>query len=420
MINVKEMNEKKLSDKERIGKIIIYLRKQNKITQEQLAKDVGCDQSIISRIENGYEGVDRSIYNLALNVFSYHYDCHDQIIMDLEEMLERFVQAYILLDVDQVKSIIDEMEMKQDQNIYFEIHLRVIHYMYDYLIRKMNDCDEKLDHLYTIIDVLLPSYKVLFYFKKLNLALYESDFEKANEIIDYSNASFVIKNKDINQFLAYYMGWYHFKRNNRSKALKFLLDVRDYFVKTNNQIRKLRVDFIIATSLMREENYQLALRTLDKIAEDYQDILRNQDHFYILFSKGFIYYAQQKNDLAIATFRQALKIKDKIDKNYVYYYLLKLYSKEDDLFNYKKTLSKINYADTSYGSKMIDLFILYRLGKTENYYRYIEEEILPLLKMHYLYPEISHYLLELLDHYYKKGFYQRYHDLSIKIFEFFS
>ncbi len=403
-----------LTLKQKLGIIIKNYRRNEKLTQDELARQINCDQSVISRIEIGIDAIYMEIYELALQYFNINYVEQNKYF---KKVIDQFMTALNVLDMKTLMSMKQTFYEIEDLPINILIQYRIIQIFYSYTDNDYQTCEEQISELEELVLTSDNQSQMLYLIMRLSVETILSNYQKALKTID------ILENCQLcdQQIIAYYIGWFYYKFNNRSLALKYLVNALEKFEETNNYRRIFRVQTIIISLLVKEKNYHQAIYEIKKLLENLQKHLNLKEIFILYFLLGYCYYLLNEYDLAIDYFNQAIQIEDTVDKNHIYYYLLKIYDILDDVKKSRYILNRINNDDeNSFGYKIIHLYLQSRIGKSIKYYQYIESEIVPLIANHYEKMEINTYIQELLEYYYDTQQYMKYHELSLKIIKFFA
>jgi len=402
-----------LTMKQKLGIVIKYNRIKHKKTQDDLSRHINCDQSVISRIEIGLPAIDIELYDLAMSYFNLYYQLDNPL---LKSNIEHFWEAIFFLDEVILDEIRETLNVYHDDVIY-NYHQAVILSFFLYLENDIKRCTSQIEELKELIYICTPHYQMIYLITRLFLASHQSEYQEGLIIIKHLESQ-----KQFEEYrLSYYIGWFYFKFNNRSMALKYLLFALSENKKCNNYKRIYRISVTIISLLIKEKNYNLAIRETKQLLKLYQQYLALNELFIIYFLIGYIYYLLKQYNLAIEYFNRANVLETKSDKNHIYYYLLNIYDTLDDVKQYRNILNKIDNEDEgSFGHTIINLYLQSRIGKSIKYYQYIEKAIVPLIRNHYEKLEINAYVQELLNYYYETKQYNKYHQLSQKMLKYFA
>lgn len=412
-----------MTKKIKLGIIIKVNRKKLSITQNELANKIKCDQSVISRIEIGSENVNIRIYQLALENLNLINENNEDNYKKINNLFNEIWTAFEFVDYKKITELEYKFNIfiKHNKDIVVFYEAKIFKLFFNYFKRKdVYHCLKDLNDFYIIYD---EKFQILYNIIKLNSQLTYLKLDEAVETIYCLLNNKLYNNQKYQCFIDYNIGWYYFKRNNRSMALEYLLNSLEQFNINNNYVRIYRIEFIINNLLIREKNYKFAIIRYKEILNNFCKLIRPYDNYLVNFWIGYCYFLINDYKNSIFYFNQSLNVNDeRADKNHVYYYLLMIYDKLDDIENYRNVLNLTSYEDQfSFGNKILNLYLQSRISHSSNkYYKYLETNIIPLITMHYHKIEISSFIIELLNYYYETQQYSKYHELSKKVFKFYA
>lgn len=349
------MLELSIKEKERIGKLLKYYRKKNKVQWKEIGSILS--KSTYWKLENGKISKKIEIYNKLFNLYDLTYLEKDNFKEWFNDYLIRMNDALEYCIEEEYDSLIDELEKElgpYKNTIIYEQYYQVITYILNYYqyskymtMEEIEDCFllfDCFDFEETIIDYLLEtifisnnnkhaSYEVLNLVKNL--------LKEENPIHWYLFAGYYKVNAQFDTALKYFKKSYEFW-NNKNNYYRTVRSLIGKFMIYKN-IDKIKANEIMDELLTIKENHNLNQQLLENINYTiamYKYLEKEYCEAYSLFEENF---KKKKNDRELLFMCAICSQLDKeipidihdsnyIDhpyKEYLYYFKLKHLNKEN-------------------------------------------------------------------------------------------
>jgi transcriptional regulator with XRE-family HTH domain len=238
-----------------LGFIIKQKRKEQKMSQAQLAQTIGVDQATISRIEKGNKQITLDVYKKALHVFQIVFNETGADVYHVA--FNQMYEAYDENDIKSFESIYQSLS-KHDFVYHNEVHLvYLVRCFYDFVYHL--DCFESDLKKMMLYKALFKGVMMLRYEQFIGLYhMQKKQFHLAYEHLDEAYHE-GLRTGETDPLLLYQLGWIHFFKGNHTTSTLILDEARIRYLENGNEYRLYSVYNIFGMLNMSEGNYDEAL-----------------------------------------------------------------------------------------------------------------------------------------------------------------
>lgn len=240
--------------------LIIFKRKEARLTVGQLADQLLMSKSNLSRIENGKIMVSRENEKLLEEQFSIDFSLGIHMVeaMDLKvDYLIKLLIFYRLFD-DYSKDKLEAIDNKTRRSIAFPYYILVK--MFIYTVKNMENkfVDKYFDIFNDLLPLLNKKYQKIFYITKMNRFYLNGQYEEA-----VMTSNFIEKEFEKDALLDSYL--FHLKASVygclglQDDVISSVQKASDLAIITNNSARLLALNITKANCERLRENYLIAL-----------------------------------------------------------------------------------------------------------------------------------------------------------------
>lgn len=381
-----------LTTKQKMGKLISIYRRDRQLSQNELAQQLNYSQSVISRMELGYEEISGETYVDVLETFELTIDPSDETKESIESIIKEAYHQIMFLDLEPFLVGLNQ----------FNQCLPNVLYQFDYSILKAYELyyigDEKKSWQLTrsIIKfetLLHPLCRELYYY------LLASFYLRRKHHITHLKQFFMNRFSSDKAIDQYILGVYYYYTHQYTKALPVLYQATESFLKEGNQKRYSRAEIYLIKILMIEHDYFSIKMRLEEFLNKQPELI-NRDLSSLQFQLAYSYYHLKETEKAYQLF-QSIQY-----PHFKYAPILP--------YMIYKCERRLNIKSNSLDKPLSDTHILFYLydhyqmdAKPTAYYEAIETHLLPQLQRQIELKEFQIHLFELLDYYFHQ---QRYND----------
>jgi transcriptional regulator with XRE-family HTH domain len=383
-----------LTLKQRLGQIIHNNRLSKKQSQKDLSISLNYSQSMISRIEKGYEDLNLEVYLETLNKLGLFYDLSTNTAEQINVLIEEIYQHSLYMDLEKIEAAIITFNQFMPNCLYY----------YDYLAAELvelyfqgneEECETILKECQGNENLCHKLNQKLIHYIRLIL---ESKIKQSNFTWEPD-----LNKPEIMDALDYYTyGVVFYNQHQYSKALMHLLYAIDQSEENKNIKRMSHAEVVINKMLMKDHDYfNLKLRLQDLFKHNQIGLM--SDGYTLQFQMAYCLYYLKEYEKALAIF-QTLQ-----NKEFEYVQLV----------NYMifKSCEKLQVENPiQVNIRLFDLYKKYQNNeKDDDYYQMIEQFILPHLQDYLEIKEYQIYAVDLMDHYFDTKKYSKFKKISEKI-----
>jgi transcriptional regulator with XRE-family HTH domain len=378
-----------LTLKQRLGQIIHNNRLSKKQSQKDLSTNLNYSQSMISRIEKGYDDLNLDLYLETLSKLGLFYDLSLEIEEQINTLIGEIYHHVLYLELEQLETGINSFNQFMPNCLYYYDFLAV-ELVELYFQGNDEECEIILKELIGNENLCHQLNQRLI--KHIRLIL-ESKNKKA---VTWDPES--IKREEMDELDHYAYGVIYYHHHQYSKSLMHLLYSIDQCDEKKNSNRMSHAEVIINKMLMKDHDYHnLKIRLQDLL--NHHQIKYKSDANTLQFQLAYSRYYLKEYEQALVEF-QALR-------NQTFEY--------DHLLDYMifKCQQQLNQTIQVNDSLLLTLYHKFQNNeKDQTYYELIEHHILPELEFHLELKEYQLYTLDLMEHYFETKKYTKYKKLS--------
>lgn len=396
-------SKKEYSVKEKLGLAIKNVRKAKKISQTNMSKAIIYNQSVISRMEQGYQEIHLNIFISALKHLGEKYIIDENLNNDINTLINKIYYCYEYQLFEKIGKLNNKTKayQKANQNIIKYYDLLILELTSEYVKKNYKKCNELIKELDEVFMICEKRCQLLFLIIKIHL-LSIGKYGSELNINNYED----VKKLDFNDGLVLYLkGLLYLKTFNYSKSIKNLSNAQVIFKDKNNFYRLIRCDIYLNRILLYEENYLYVKEKIFKIFS--KKIKLNEiDYNRLLFQLCYSLYHLKEYKKCLSYLK---KIKIYVgDNSKMFSNYLKIIC-EYKIFNDKPIIEK----EIIFNNYLVYLYFNEEMD--ENSSLIIEEYIEPTLERNYYKKEYYYYCIKQLDYYWNNRQYKKYKCLSDKI-----
>ncbi len=387
-----------LSSKKKLGLIIKLNRKKRGISQNELAKTLIYDQSVVSRIEKGYENINYDLYLHTLSFFDIYHKENKMIEKQIFSLIDQMFSSYEILNIEHFNDYMIQIDklLAINHNIIYSYNLlclkMVCYYMFT--TEKTKDLLIELKPIYHLCE---KKCQLLYQIIEFQYILHEKDRLE----LDKREISFQMDSE--NGLIQYLWGKYFFQAFNYSKAIEYLSRAINQFQYENNITRMIRAELMINEILLTSLQYELVKSRTIKFLQ-LKECIHPYDKHKLIFQLGYCQYHLTHYEEA------SMLLQEVVEK--------KIYNLEIVTHVYHKCLFKLTkhqILTELKPSHIFDYLFFMMKEKDKDYFTLIEKYIQPKFESRFYLKETQHYIFELLDYYFDHSKYKLYRQLSDKI-----
>lgn len=385
--------------KQRFGQTIRGYRIERGLRQRDIAKYLNCSQSMISRIERGYDTINEQVYHQIGLQLGINLACFKNDYESIEGLIRRFVEAVMDLNHQSLNEIQDA----------FKPYHGTLPFTYDYLtmvmfgqyfsgddneaIRTLAILDGKADYIHLAIR---PFYELLrFIYYKKNTAT--NQFPQSLPLPLLPNEALQTFLEAVNDYYDHY----------HPKALNGFLRAMTLFKRYAHARWQAHCEVYINKILMTDNDYgNLKVRTQSLLRRNETYLPRDQ--YSLTFQLAYSLYHLGEVEEALQLL-QTLQSKTFEYADLVPYMIERCQKRLKEQPENNPPEPKERHA--------LELLIEHYEAnrKDSNYYRLIEQLIVPHLPIRLEINEYLTYAFDLLEYYGGKGNNEKYQELSQKM-----
>lgn len=383
--------------KAKIGYVIQFKRNEAGMSQKALAKELIYNQSVISRIEKGYEEINLELYERALKYFRLEMVENQALEKIITKITDLIYTSYEFLNINHFKDylILINNLIKLNRNIIktYELMCLKMVCLYMLLREEARTYLYKLANLYKICEA---KCKILYHMIEIQYYLFEHKRKNINLQLKF-------KSSDYNHgLIQYLLGKYYFESYNYSKAIEFLSRAIFNFKKENNVQRIVRCELMKNEIFLMENQYQIVkIKSLSLLK--IKGNIQQNDINKIKYHLGYSLYHLHEFQEALALFNNFID-EEFSEHNFILHLINKCLVK----LKQKQINNIVEY-------HILDrLYFKYSDINNQEYYELIEKLISD-IESHFYKKEYRYYLFALLNYYFNNKKYIKYTQLSHKI-----
>ncbi len=385
--------------KAKLGNIIQFKRNEAAMSQKALAKVLIYDQSVISRIEKGYEDINIDLYIKVLNFYQTEMVINKALELEITRITEMIFTSYEFLNINDFNVYLININnlIRRNRNIIKAYDLFCLKMVCLYMLRN-KQARTYLNNLKKLYIICEPKCKILYHMIEIQYYLYDRKRKDINIELKFNS------NDYDHGLIQYLWGKYYFETYSYSKAIEFLSRALISFKKENNVQRIVRCEIMKNEIFLRENQFHI-VRIKSIALLKIKGIIINNDKFTILFHLGYCLYNLHEYQKALAIFTSL------IDKDF---------SEHDFILHLtNKCLVKLKKIQSN---DIVEYHILDRLyfkyGETLNIndeYCELVEKLMYDIESNFYKKEYRYYLINLLNYYFNNKKYSKFLQLSHKI-----
>ena len=356
------MLELSIKEKERIGKLLKYYRKKNKVQWKEIESILS--KSTYWKLENGKISKKIEIYNKLFNLYNLTYLKKDNFKEWFNDYLIRMNDALEYCKEEEYDSLIDELEKElgpYKNTIIYEQYYQVITYILNYYQYSKYMTMEEIEDCFLLFDCFDFEETIMIYLLEtisISNTNVHFNYELGNRLTSYIN-------KINHPIMFYHIGYFHKRNGDFEKALSMYDYCKHYWEKNKNvyrYIHSLMGEFIVYKNIDKSKATEIIsifndLKTSNKISQTMLPRLNyNIAMFYYMnyeYEKALSYFLENINnfkeykdlvlvcsictqlDYSIPSIINDICILDHPHKNYLNYYKMKyLGEKTEKLVDY--------------------------------------------------------------------------------------
>lgn len=392
---------KLLTLKQRLGLIIQDHRKSQNISQIELSEKLNYSQSMISRMEKGYDAISIESFVQTIEHLGLFCDISEELSTKIDQLLQSFHYGIIELDNESVRETLNEFNQLMPNVVYYYDYL-VIEAAAFYFEGNDRECIALLQTIKGHEKMCDPRTRESYRFMR-RLYIYNKLIKATLKEQEELKAEY---NKGLEYYLSGIGEYYSFSY---SEALRDFLQSITYYQREHNLRRVAHAECYINKILMKDNDYvNIKVRTQALLKKNIAFIPR--DYATLTFQLAYSHYYLKEYDQAYTLFQ---KLEGQaFEYDYLIPYMLQ-----------KCLLNVVEYHTLALPSEEINSeTILYHLllsynneTKDASFYKLIEQNILPLLPMRLEIKEYQIYTLDLMEYYFQEKKYTKYKKLIEKL-----
>ncbi len=286
--------------------LIIFKRKEAKLTIAQLSDELHMSKSNLSRIENGKIMVSRENEELLEKRFSINFFVHpsyfQKMLIKFDEVTNKLI-FYKLFD-EYSKERVESADTATIQSVSYPFHILLCLYVYSAKNIEKYFCDKYINIFDDLIYMFDEKYQKIILMSKMNILYFNKKYDEALDICLYIENNF--KSDDL--FLSFL---FHMKAiiygclGDKEMVLNMVNVAIGYSVLVNNSIR------LVALYITKANYTRLLGKYADALQQDINTMeysKENNIHIYdyILYrNKAWTYYLLNNYEEAIYFYKEA-------------------------------------------------------------------------------------------------------------------
>lgn len=394
-----------LTDKQKLGIVIKEMRKEKKISQLQLARELIYTQSVISRMEQGYETIHIEVYLRCLNLFKVKHEINIELDIQITSLIDYIFQSYEFLTIVDFNNYLTQVNhyLKGNQNIIMYYDLLCMKMSCLYMLSRYQEARELIKILNNYYLVCQHKCQILYHVLKTQLIL----MNRKHKSIELSENQIPLSEDSEHGMIQYMWAKFYLISFNYSQAIIKLNYANECFIKENNRQRMMRCELLLNEICLKDQQYELVkTRTLE--------LLKNLKGIHpfdvnkLFFHLGYCYYYMHD-------YRACIDSLDKINKEVFYEHNFIVHIKNKALFKLDIDFT-LDFQQINAYNVLDYLFFNYLDNPIdEKFYLFIEKYLVDEFEINYFKKEYQIYLNYLLNYYYNSKKYKKYKHLSDKI-----
>ncbi|PEL06034.1 helix-turn-helix domain-containing protein [Bacillus sp. AFS017336] len=387
------------------GKIIQFYRQHRNMTQTELGEGI-CSTTHVSKIERGLTEVSDNTITLLAERLNIIMEDEIQTYMSLDKLLKDWFQSItmkITVKADHLKEQLEAYPLIQISN-FFQLYTLILtkYYLFknnEKLAKKKLKKLENSKHLSRFEENLHLH----------NQAIYQLKF-KNNYIEAISLLKEINSNEYNNKEFYYDLALAYHSTNSRVLAYYYANKASQFFNEHHCFSRVMEAEILMLIQLEETDNSNTSKEEYHRLIE--MSLEYGLNHQLHILYHNFAYHKLRANQFMDASelYKKSMQFRDK-ESNY-YLGSLEGYINsmtKGNLLSNKELLSLVEeglrLAEKSNARMFIHIFKLHQFrlqNLTDEYFHFLETDVLPFLHEMGIFPVIEHYQIKLFDYYMEK------------------
>lgn len=286
--------------------LIIFKRKEAKLTIGQLSEELHMSKSNLSRIENGKIMVSRENEELLEKRFSINFSIdsnyYDKMLIKFEDVSHKLI--FYKLFGEYTKEQVENANIATKQSIAYPFHILLCLYVYSAKNIEKNFCDKYINIFQDVFHMFEEKYQKIILISKMNILYFNKQYDESLEVCLYIENKFDSDNL-FNSFLFHMKAIIYGCLGEKEKVINTVNIAIEYSTSVNNPTRLIALYITKANYMRLMGEYHGALCQDTKTME-YSEKSGVHIYDYILCrNKAWTYYLLNNYEDAIRFYKEA-------------------------------------------------------------------------------------------------------------------